>query len=230
MRSDSSPILTSQDNRLLASTSKDGDIKVWSIENADPEGDNQVEEVEDDEDEEIDDEHEREKRRKEREEEKAKQKEGVGIKLNVLGSATGHLSAVTAVAWPNRSNHFLVSVSEDSTLKVNPCFLPFSLDKLWNTKLVTKNGTISTLGGVKAHEKGINHVAVGKDDSTIATGSLDKTVKIWKRKDEPPYLSLAGTLSGHRRGVWSVAFSPVDKVSLLSRPSLMSLGHRYFSR
>jgi hypothetical protein len=79
-------------------------------------------------------------------------------------------------------------------------------------KNVHKSSTFVTIGGVKAHEKEINHVAIGLDDATIATASLDKTVKIWKRRDEAPFLSLAGTLSGHKRGVWNVSFSPVDKV------------------
>lgn len=42
----------------------------------------------------------------------------------------------------------------------------------------------------------------------VATGSQDKTIRLWNSSD----LSLAGTLKGHKRGVWSVEFSPVEKV------------------
>lgn len=69
---------------------------MWSIEN--------VDQAEDGEDEEMD-------------KGKIKTRDGVGIKLKELATATGHLSAVTALAWPHRSSHFLVSVSEDSTMK-----------------------------------------------------------------------------------------------------------------
>lgn len=41
----------------------------------------------------------------------------------------------------------------------------------------------------------------------IATGGQDKLVKLWNRQ-----LELVATLKGHRRGVWDVQFSPVDKV------------------
>lgn len=84
--------------------------------------------------------------------------------------------------------------------------------QLWKTKSIEETEKLEGIGGIKAHDKEINHVAIGKDDMTIATASHDRTVKIWKRKDEAPYLTLAGTLSGHKRGVWNVAFSPVDKV------------------
>ncbi|CAG8464371.1 1252_t:CDS:10 [Acaulospora colombiana] len=57
-----------------------------------------------------------------------------------------------------------------------------------------------------AHEKDINSIAVSSNDKTYATGSQDKTIKIWSVVDG----SLLGTCVGHKRGVWSVQFSPVD--------------------
>ena len=41
----------------------------------------------------------------------------------------------------------------------------------------------------------------------LATGSQDRTIKVWRLPDLIPAL----TLRGHRRGVWALAFSPVDK-------------------
>jgi len=52
----------------------------------------------------------------------------------------------------------------------------------------------------------------------VATGSQDKTVKVWKSTD----LSLLLSLQGHKRGVWDIAFSPVEKV-LVSASGDMSL-------
>ena len=54
----------------------------------------------------------------------------------------------------------------------------------------------------------INIVSVAPNDSLIASGSQDKTVKLWKSTD----LSLKATLKGHRRGVWDCQFSPFDRV------------------
>ncbi len=51
-------------------------------------------------------------------------------------------------------------------------------------------------------------MSVAPNDSLIATGSQDKTVKLWRSTD----LALHGTLKGHKRGVWDCQFSPHDRV------------------
>jgi WD40 repeat protein len=43
--------------------------------------------------------------------------------------------------------------------------------------------------------------------AVICTGSQDRTAKVWRL----PSLVPALTLKGHRRGIWAVAFSPVDQ-------------------
>lgn len=54
----------------------------------------------------------------------------------------------------------------------------------------------------------INIVSVAPNDSIIATGSQDKTVKLWRATD----LALQGTLKGHKRGIWDCQFSRTDRV------------------
>lgn len=57
----------------------------------------------------------------------------------------------------------------------------------------------------------INSVAVSPNDKLLASGSQDRTAKLWSLVGGPD-LSLLGILRGHRRGVWAVCFSPVDQV------------------
>lgn len=63
---------------------------------------------------------------------------------------------------------------------------------------------------VLAHQKEINSVSVSPNDKLIATGSQDKTAKIWNTDG----LQLLGVFRGHRRGVWCVRFSPIDQILL----------------
>lgn len=46
------------------------------------------------------------------------------------------------------------------------------------------------------------------NDSLVASGSLDKLVKIWDSSD----FTLKGVLTGHKRGVWDCQFSAHDRV------------------
>ncbi|KAG5970373.1 hypothetical protein E4U56_007823 [Claviceps arundinis] len=56
----------------------------------------------------------------------------------------------------------------------------------------------------KAHEKDINAINIHHSGSLFASASQDKTVKIWSVEEG----EVQGILRGHKRGVWSVQFSP----------------------
>ncbi|CAL7933041.1 unnamed protein product [Xylocopa violacea] len=119
-------------------------------------------------------------------------------KMSCIASASRHTAPIGSVAI-SRSSKFFTSVSQDSCLM------------LWNlpnniefTDGYSLNPNHTTL----AHQKDINSVTISPNDKLIATGSQDKTAKLWSADD----LQLLGVFHGHRRGVWCVRFSPIDQV------------------
>mmetsp|Transcript_2840 Transcript_2840/g.3333 ORF Transcript_2840/g.3333 Transcript_2840/m.3333 type:complete len:1088 (-) Transcript_2840:185-3448(-) len=137
-----------------------------------------------------------------------------------IAIATGHTEAIGAVALSrkvgrydvvgkaakNGGGSFIVTASKDKTLK--RWNLPGSsvLEDIATTNLDMKLLTVSC--SIRAHEKDINIVSIAPNDSLIATGSQDKTVKLWNATD----LTLKGHLKGHKRGVWDCQFSSHDRV------------------
>ena len=104
-----------------------------------------------------------------------------------------------------REGKLLVSVSSDKLLKV------------WKLKLEVKGDAVSVsklkvTSGVVAHSKDINCVDLAPNDTLAATGSMDKSIKLFAL----PSLTHQSTLTGHKRGVWSVQFSSFEKTLLSS--------------
>uniref|UniRef100_A0A8C3ANH6 Transducin beta like 3 n=1 Tax=Cyclopterus lumpus TaxID=8103 RepID=A0A8C3ANH6_CYCLU len=99
---------------------------------------------------------------------------------------------------------FIASGSQDCTLKVWD--LPADLSTTGaDMHQLTPRTT------EKAHDKDVNSVAVSPNDKLLATGSQDRTAKLWSLAGEVE-VGMLGVFRGHRRGVWAVCFSPVDQV------------------
>lgn len=114
-----------------------------------------------------------------------------------LGTGTRHTASVGSA---DLSNDFLVSASQDKCIK------------LWRLPELESNEhtTLTCLATALAHDKDINSIVVAPNNKLVATGSQDKTAKLWDAAD----LSLVGVLRGHRRGIWTCRFSPVDQILL----------------
>ena len=69
-----------------------------------------------------------------------------------------------------------------------------------------KKLNVDTISG--GHTRVIHTVAFSPNSQTIASGSGDKTIKVWSLNQK----KLAYTLSGHSNWVNSVAFSPDGKI------------------
>ena len=51
-------------------------------------------------------------------------------------------------------------------------------------------------------------MSLSPNDAMLASCSQDKSIRLWNTSNLTPI----ATLNGHKRGVWRVQFSPVDKV------------------
>ncbi|KAF6717501.1 Transducin beta-like protein 3 [Oryzias melastigma] len=122
--------------------------------------------------------------------------------VSCVAQGTSHTNAVGSISCSRMKASFVVTGSQDCTVKV------------WDLPPDLSSGDVCQLTPrttEKAHDKDINSVAVSPNDKLLASGSQDRTAKLWSLTGEGN-VSLLGVFRGHRRGIWSVIFSPVDQV------------------
>lgn len=128
-----------------------------------------------------------------------------------LCAATGHANTVTALAVSNtiRSPYF-ASVSSDCTIKVwgVPDYAKMKEVKILQEKeFLEQLPKLTCSSTMVAHGKDVNCIDISESDALIATGGMDKLVKLWQVDTNKMQLGIGGTLSGHRRGVGDVKFA-----------------------
>lgn len=149
---------------------------------------------------------------------------------NCFAIFAGHAESLGAIALPRGQPtdgpavknpaayppEFLLTGSQDKTIK------------RWDTaKLKYDPHATEPHRGAKAlftrvaHEKDINAIDSSPIAPLFASASQDRTIKIWSLEDG----SVAGILRGHKRGVWSIQFSPAA-TSPLNLPEGGSSGSR----
>lgn len=128
--------------------------------------------------------------------------------VQCVAQGLSHTNAVGSITFSRLKASFIVSGSQDCTVKV------------WDLpQNISSSGTeihqLTARATEKAHDKDVNSVAVSPNDKLLASGSQDRTAKLWSLAGDGN-LGLLGVFRGHRRGVWAVCFSPVDQVMATS--------------
>ncbi|MFM6748888.1 MAG: protein kinase domain-containing protein [Dolichospermum sp.] len=118
--------------------------------------------------------------------------------LTICGRVDSHYYSRTFgnCYWCDRSTNLGVDIFP-GVVKANSS--PVSQPQIINNKLIGK--LLQTLTG---HSDWVWSVAYSPDGQTLASGSVDKTIKLWNVKTG----NLLQTLTGHSNSVRSVAYSP----------------------
>jgi U3 small nucleolar RNA-associated protein 13 len=122
---------------------------------------------------------------------------------------TGHAESLGAVGLPKNVPSEDSPAFKDPLSHPPPFLITGSQDqtiKKWDIRKPSADGSRKAAKSAytrKAHDKDINAIAVHHSSQLFASASQDRTVKIWSVEDG----STIGILKGHRRGVWTAAFS-----------------------
>ncbi|MFM6474261.1 MAG: serine/threonine protein kinase, partial [Dolichospermum sp.] len=118
--------------------------------------------------------------------------------LTICGRVDSHYYSRTFgnCYWCDRSTNLGVDIFP-GVVKANSS--PVSQPQIINNKLIGK--LLQTLTG---HSDWVWSVAYSPDGQTLASGSDDKTIKLWNARTG----KLLQTFTGHSRSVGSLAYSP----------------------
>lgn len=137
----------------------------------------------------------------------------------------GHAESVGTIAMSRTSGEggttgvqFMFSGSQDRTIKMWYIGdVPLVFDASQHSQSLMKCKSLTTH---KAHEKDINSLDVAPNDRLLASGSQDRTAKVYEidfsratgGRSAHGEIKLLGTCKGHKRGVWTVKFSRSERV------------------
>jgi U3 small nucleolar RNA-associated protein 13 len=143
-----------------------------------------------------------------------------------VGVCEGHSESVGAVAMSRKAGEddgqlgFMFTGSQDRTIKMwDLSGVPLKNEGGRNAK-AEEAVKCKSLTTHKAHEKDINSLDISPNDSLLASGSQDRTSKVYRieyvvgsgGKAVRGEIKLLGTCKGHKRGVWDVRFGRTERV------------------
>lgn len=142
-----------------------------------------------------------------------------------LAVCEGHTESVGAVAMARRPSApgalgapFMLTASQDRTVKVWDLSSLSAMSKASST--ADAPSAVRSLLTLKIHDKDINALDVSPNNALVLSASQDRTAKVFALTYTPAKsngekataaLRLLATCKGHKKGVWSAKFSPVDQ-------------------
>ncbi|MES1902771.1 MAG: Transducin (beta)-like 3, partial [Paramarteilia canceri] len=111
-------------------------------------------------------------------------------------------SQITCIESSNSNTSLFCSGSRDGILKI------------W---LLNNKSEINVIATMKIHSKDISCLKFSPKSKLIASGSLDKDVKIWNANT----LQLLSTLSGHKRAIKTLRWMPDNSILTMSIDSII---------
>lgn len=125
-----------------------------------------------------------------------------GTQIKAVTTFQGHSSTVEDVDWHSKDPHMFGSVGDDRIIQI------------WDDRQPNTTTTNPTHTFREAHDGDINSIAFSPfEEFLFATGSGDKTVKLWDLRNTSKSL---GTLCSHSDQVYKVEWAPFDKSILAS--------------
>ncbi|KAI0081073.1 U3 small nucleolar RNA-associated protein [Panus rudis PR-1116 ss-1] len=122
---------------------------------------------------------------------------GQPMKLKSLATHKAHDKDINSLdVAPN--DKLLVSGSQDRTAKIWQ--IEYVVSGIGSSRVI--RGEIKLLGTCKGHKRGVWSVRFGRAERVLATGSGDKTVKLWNLED----FTCIKTFEGHTNSVLRVDF------------------------
>lgn len=116
------------------------------------------------------------------------------LKCKSLATHKAHDKDINSLdVAPN--DRLLVSGSQDRTAKV------WEIDYVYSGNKVVR-GEIRLVGTCKGHKRGVWAARFGRAERVLATGSADKTIKLWNLED----FTCVKTFEGHTNSVLRVDF------------------------
>jgi WD40 repeat protein/uncharacterized caspase-like protein len=125
---------------------------------------------------------------------------------------SAQISAIKALNQSSKANLLshqqleALVASVKAAKQVKNTFAPAHLKLATTATLEQAISEVQERNRFEGHTEGVISVAFSRDGQTLASGSLDKTIKLWTRGGS------FKTLAGHTEPVYSVAFSPNGQI------------------